>query len=470
MCHSCQPSAAVLGRLLIKDLTFSTPVPPPSNHDVDPNATTIFCNGTILTLANDAYSPVDALVVQGRTIKFAGPLSTAQQIAGPNAQTVDLHGRCVLPGFIEPHLHLALTALADHWLLSLSPMTTTTLDQALHKIRDKASKLPLKDDKGNCLWVAAYGYDPSRVEGHPDLQVKDLDPQSVAYGHPVFILNQSGHVAYVNSKAFEIAGVTVESVQGNKQYEVVDGKLTGVIFEQAVEQIGLLVNKPTKDQMVRFGIRTVEKWARRGCTTVFDAGIGGSGPNEIPFVQEVFTNPMPLRFYGALSAYIATPPLIPIIKGRPIRLGNATITAIKYWADGSTQGFTAALNEPYLCPPPTYPPLGTLNYTKNADLQQVMEPWLQAGWQLLVHANGDRAVDQALDVYTTIFKNNPNRDQSLMHRIEHFTVAGDSQRERAKELGLAISHTIGHVRYWGPHILRLRVGRGTCEDGGCCQV
>ncbi|CAG8580958.1 14028_t:CDS:2 [Acaulospora colombiana] len=425
-------------------------VPSSSTDAVDPNATITFYNGTILTLANDAYSPVEALVVQGQKIKFTGALDTARQIAGPNAQSVDLQGRCVLPGFIEPHLHLALTALADHWLLSLSPMTTTTLDQAVAKIRAKAQDLALKDKEGKWLWVAGYGYDPSRIKCHRDLHVTDLDPHDVAYGHPVFILNQSGHVAYVNSKAFELAGVTVDSIKGDKQYEVVDGKLTGVIFEQAVGAIGQLVNKPSPEQMVEFGIETVKKWAKKGCTTVFDAGIGGSGPNEVSFIQAVFKNPMPLRFYGALSIYVATPPLIPIIKERPIQLGNATVTAIKYWVDGSTQGFTAALNKPYLCPPPHWPECGTLNYKHDEELQQVMEPWLRAGWQLLVHANGDRAVDQALNVYDAIFKNNPNRDQSIMHRIEHFTVAEQAQRDRAKELGLGISHTIGHVRYWGP--------------------
>jgi predicted amidohydrolase YtcJ len=423
---------------------------------------TIFVNGTILTLAQNSYAPVEALVIQGKIIKFTGNLASAKQVAGANAHVVDLQGKCVLPGFIEPHLHLALTALADHWLLDVS---VRTKEEALTKIRDKAEGLPEKTPDGKWWWVAGYGYDPSRVQGNEELYVGDLD--KFGCGHPVFILNQSGHVAYVNSRAFELANVTYSSVEhdDNYQKDKNNKKLTGVLFEQAVSTIGALVNKPSDKEMVMFGIETVKKWARSGCTTVFDAGVGSTGVNEIAFLQAVSATkgfPLPLRFYGALSINVATPPLIPIIKQRPIEVGNAKLTAIKFWADGSTQGFTAALNKPYHTKPPDDgPERGTLNYKTNELLQAVMEPWLKAGWQLLVHANGDRAIDQALDVYETIFKNNPTRDESIMHRIEHFTVVTDREGQigRAKKLGLGISHTIGHVRYWGPTFRHYVLGK-----------
>jgi predicted amidohydrolase YtcJ len=130
-------------------------------------------------------------------------------------------------------------------------------------------------------------------------------------------------------------------------------------------------------------------------------------------------------------------------------LGNVEVQAVKYWADGSTQGFTAALNQPYYRPPLDMPPFGTLDYVDENALYKVMVPWLKAGFQILVHANGDRATQQTLNVYEAILKANPTVPHAGMHRIEHFTVTGSDQRTRAKELGLAVSHTIGHVNYWG---------------------
>lgn len=110
-------------------------------------------------------------------------------------QTLDLQGRCLLPGFIEPHLHLIMTALADNYLLCLSPINVTTLDEAKKII---AGAIP---DKLIGDWVAGYGYDPSRVRDHPHLTVDILD--GISTEHPIFIINQSGHLAYINSAAFQ---------------------------------------------------------------------------------------------------------------------------------------------------------------------------------------------------------------------------------------------------------------------------
>jgi predicted amidohydrolase YtcJ len=78
-----------------------------------------------------------------------------------------------------------------------------------------------------------------------------------------------------------------------------------------------------------------------------------------------------------------------------------------------------------------------------------MEPWLKAGYSIVAHANGDRATQQTLDVFEAILKANPHVNCTGMHRIDHFTVTEPEQIVRAKSLGLASSHTIGHVHYWG---------------------
>ena len=441
MCHSCEAGIAQLAHWLTQDMdlsnmpTASTTV---TKASADDSKVTMF-KGTIITMAGGTFSQVDSLVVKGDTIIYTGTVEGAQEAAGPGAEEVDLGQRCLLPGFIEPHLHLILTTLAKNYLLELSPLCVTTLDKAKEIIKNAIQKTPLDD------WVAGYGYDPSRVSKHPDLTIEILD--SISEKHPIFIMNQSGHLAYANSEVFKRAGITVANAGQN--YQRANGKLTGVIYEDAVAYIGRLVPPIATSKLIKACQRTLESWASTGCTTIFDAGIGSTGSSDIPLLTAITTTPPPVRFYGAVSVEI-----LPTVANTasllqpPIRLGNVTVQAVKIWTDGSTQGFTAALNQPYYCPPPGTSLFGTLKYPDENALYSVMAPWLQSGFQILVHANGDRATQQALNVYEALLAK-PALPHAGMHRIEHFTVTEPAQLTRAKDLGLAVSHTIGHVNYWG---------------------
>ena len=141
-------------------------------------------------------------------------------------------------------------------------------------------------------------------------------------------------------------------------------------------------------------------------------------------------------------------------------MGKAEISTIKFWADGSTQGFTAAVTEPYRNTPEGMDPRGILNYSAK-DLQDLMGTWLNKGFRLAVHANGDAAVDRTLDSYEAIFKASPDhapKVTKVLHRIEHLTVVRPEQIERAQALGISVSQTIKHVHYWGPTFLDYVLG------------
>lgn len=108
-------------------------------------------------------------------------------------------------------------------------------------------------------------------------------------------------------------------------------------------------------------------------------------------------------------------------KKPPLSLGNVLARSIKYWADASTQGFTAAVKEPYINNLNLKgDPQGTLNYNPQ-QLQNLMAEWMECHWQLIVNANGDRATDQALGCYEAVLSKSKN--EKIMHRIEHLTVA-----------------------------------------------
>jgi predicted amidohydrolase YtcJ len=163
----------------------------------------------------------------------------------------------------------------------------------------------------------------------------------------------------------------------------------------------------------------------------------------------------PVRVRGAFTPELAT------ALGAAPGAGDERydVVGIAYWADGSVQDFTAALDEPYLEGRGT----GRLNHEEH-QLCEAMRAWHHAGWQLVVHSNGDRASEQVLRCFEEILA--PERLQiagvcgegaafesggpaGVRHRIEHFTVASDEQAARAAALGLSLSHTINHVYFWG---------------------
>jgi len=231
----------------------------------------------------------------------------------------------------------------------------------------------------------------------------------------------------------------------------VGGGLTGQVFEQAVAVMGAQIAAPTEEELVSWCREGIADIVSKGCTTFLDITIGTSGQAELDLLEAVTTigGPPPLRYLGSFiwhflesqegSRSIPTP---------PVTLGNITIDRVKFVTDGSTQGFTATLEEDYLGKPGQK---GELNYSNDEELQNLMAKYRNKGYKLIVHANGDRAINQTLNDFEAIFSADPvtENEQKGMHRIDHFTVTNKEQISRAKELGVAISHTIGHVGFWG---------------------
>ncbi|KAG8929816.1 hypothetical protein FRC01_003739 [Tulasnella sp. 417] len=452
MCSGCEPGATVLARILTSNLDFSNATQldvVQSENDPDDGGSTIFYNGSIITMAGGTFSPVEALAIKGASITAAGRLQDVRSLAGDTATMVDLNGQCILPGFVEPHLHLFLSALTIDYLIPLQPWKITKRSDVLAILKEHVDKVVNNPDKPDPKWVVAYGYDPSLVEDHDTLNACILDEVSKSVG--IFVLNQSGHIAYVNHRAFEIAGVDDD----NQTPGLVkcDGRLTGELLEtRAIQLVATHIPKPDEPTFKRHSAEKLVEWSAKGCTTVFDAGIGTVNVfGDVPLLAAVTTDqahPLPLRFVAAVMEPLTAFPFPDLTtlgdRTPPVCIGNAKVQAIKFWADGSTQGFTAALNEPYYhsheC--------GKLNLDTNV-LQAQMNKWMKKGWQISIHSNGDHAVDQSLECYEAVFNQLPDRKKDIMHRIEHFTVCNPAQVEKAASLGLGVSHTIGHVYYWG---------------------
>lgn len=397
----------------------------------------LFCNGSIYPLS-DALNTVEALLVENDKILFTGSKSDALAMAGPDVTLHDLAGKSVLPGFIEAHMHILNTATIKPFL-DLTPFSTKTFEEA----RQKLSTLINQTEKGK--WVVAFGYDPSLISGPPEISVQALDELSTE--HPLFVLNLSGHIAYVNSLAYKQAGVTKDTPDpvGGRFMKNQSGELSGI-----VEEVGALaffirqIPQPSPEGFIKDAFAVAEDAASNGCTMIVDAGVGDvAGEKDIEALKALVSNPQfPVRISGFLtSLLLETWKKFDWFKPDS---GDDRLrfSKIKIWSDGSLQGLSGALRTPYL----NSESKGYLNY-KTPDLEKIMREVHDLGWPISVHCNGDGGLEQSLDVLEQILT--PGDAKNVLHRIEHCTVAGDDLLARMKRLGITPSFTNGHVYYWG---------------------
>jgi predicted amidohydrolase YtcJ len=410
------------------------------------NADTIFYGGPVVTV-NAKNEEVQAIAVQGGKIVALGTKDAiTKDWQSKTTQVIDLKGQTLMPGFVEPHVHIMITAVFEGLGLNLSNFTLPydTKETLIAKMKAHLKTIP----PGG--WLFGFGVDPSRTSPFmAELTADDLDKVSTTV--PIFIVNQSGHIGYVNNKAIELAGITNKTPNpagGGIYVKDAQGKLTGKLVEPP-SYLPFMAKMPVPSEAQLFGAiqQTMKRFAATGVTTASEMSVGGNFgvDKEIAIYKAIFAkNASPIRMRGYLFSQ-AMPPGYKTIKPND---GDDMLRfiGIKYVADGSTQGLTAALNEPY-----SYPKgskwSGSLNY-KDADIQASMKSYFDQGWQISTHSNGDKAIDQALNSYSKLLAGNP-KPQDRRLRIEHFTVNNASQAKKAVQLGVVPSFTIGHVHYWG---------------------
>ena len=294
----------------------------------------ILRGGPILTV-DDACPVAEAIAIRGSRIVGVGSATDVKRHYTAGTEILDLEGRAVLPGFVEPHVHVLMSALAAHWWLDVTPLALPSKERVLTKVREEARR------GGRAGWVVGFGVDPSRLPpDYPELTALELD--EAAAGVPTLLVNQSGHIAYANHAALAAAGIdagTPDPPAGSYGRDG-EGRLTGVLYEApAIQTLVARLPQPTPIEIAQMGQRTLRDFAARGCTTVYDAGIGllaGAADHEL--LRSLAQAPdAPLRVRGAFTPELAT------ALGATPGGGDERydVVGIKFWADGSILGFTA---------------------------------------------------------------------------------------------------------------------------------
>ena len=452
-------------------------------------AKTIFHNGTVVTV-DPQQSQAEALAVApDGTILAVGTESEVMKTKGPSTEIVELQGHTLMPGFVEPHTHVMVVAFETHMKALTGKKTDLVIDLSSFKekwptIRDLKTVLrgALSDvPKGG--WLLGFGVDPSRTTPFmATLDVHELD--DVSEDVPIFILNQSAHYAYVNTAALVAAdildpltkAIKEDPGNGGRYLRNDQGGLTGVVAEAASYQAfqKAWADTPTgkaMDEDARLAaLRTTYKcFAADGITTATEFSLGTALPGatkEFAMLKKLAQEEATQLRIRAYAAIVVTEPkeVGDLMKqqneepGFPLEM--LKLLGIKFVEDGSTQGLSAALTEPYMYPDFTENK-GNPNY-KEDKLFEKAKSYLDVNrdWQLAIHSNGDQSTRTSLAVFEKLFKEEPfsklkTREERATKRwrIDHYTVVNkdqiEDQIEKVWELGLTPGMTIGHVGYWG---------------------
>ena len=387
--------------------------------------TTLYFGGPIVTLEEPQYA--QALVEQGGRIAYVGDREEAERLADPGTRRVDLEGRALLPAFVDPHSHLLACAYARLQV----PLGECA---GWGEIADRLSRHVQERGIQPGEWVKGTGYDQNALaEGAaPDRFCLDR----ACPNNPVVIQHASGHAGVFNTLALERLGVLNGDCGLERDGQ---GELTGRGEENPfLDLLGRIPMDGLEDVLRAFQ-GAQEEYASHGITTAQE---GLLQPVMAPVYQEILRRGL---LYLDVNAYV--PPADydrlrgQFAQGVSASPGTFQVAGMKIFLDGSPQGGTAWVREPYAgggC--------GTSTMTDG----QVLSAFRQAldrDAQLLAHCNGDRAAEQYL---TLLAQAEREAGKKLCRPVMiHAQLLGLDQLERVKALGVIPSFFVAHVYHWG---------------------
>jgi len=377
-------------------------------------------NANIVTL-NPKKPRAEALAVKDGKILAVGSNDEIKAYVGGGTMVLDLKGKSVVPGFVDCHVHMASFG---QQLQYVDLRGVQSIEEMKEKIRDYAEKNSKK------RWILGGRWDHERFAEKRFPTRWDLD--EAVSEKPVFLVRVCGHVGVANTKALELAGITRATIVpgGKVDLDEASGEPNGVLRENALNLIWRVVPKPSERELEEALIQACWKAAEEGLTTVH--WIVDSA-EELRLIQKLYMDgKLPLRVYLGIPAKLLD---LAVKLGLATGFGNDMLKLgfIKIFADGSLGARTAALKEPYKDKPETS---GMLLLSQKK-LNRLVLKAHKAGWQVAVHAIGDKAIESVLKAFSKAFRECPN--VGLRHRIEHCSVLNPRLIRRMRRLGLIAS-------------------------------
>ena len=416
----------------------------------------VLTNGRIVTV-DDAMPQAQALASRGGRIVALGTSDEIKRYLGPSTQVIDLGGKLAIPGFIESHGHF--TGVGE-MKMELDLTKARSWDDIVAMVGEAAKKAKAGE------WIYGRGWHQEKWTSRPEPNVEGFPTHAsldkVSPNNPVVLEHASGHASFVNAKAMELSGIgrSTRSPAGGDVLRDASGDATGLLRETAQR----LVKEPQLTGAERAAhLRKVLELANhevvsKGITTFVDAG---SPLDVIDGIRQAVDD-------GALGVrmwvMIRQPNEAFASKLQQYRTidhadGHFTVRAIKKVMDGALGSRGAWLLEPYADKPDST----GLNTTPLPEIEEAARLAIANGYQLCVHAIGDRANRETLDIFERAFKANPGKTD-LRWRVEHAQHLSPADIPRFGKLGVIASMQGIHCTSDAPYVL-LRLGPKRAEEG-----
>ncbi len=431
----CEPHPANAARASFTGVSPAERSASPRRHENAEKAE-LLVTGSLITM-DDAAPRAEAMAVSGGRILAVGSRADLESFVGPGTRVLEHPTGSVLPGFVEPHLHLVSSALVFDGV-DCSPYANKTLDAVLSVLKAAVAKAPAGQT------VVGQLFDPSLLPGQPDLTVAVLD--QVSADVPIVVMNASQHFFYVNSAAYAAAGITADTPNPpGGDYGARHGVLTGIVAESAAMLSFIKLLPDLTPEVIAKAITGIAGLAAKaGVTYIHEPATGAiAGVKELDLLHQTFGQPgFPVR--GSMSLWglnLDDFLSVGIVPGSgDDRLRSQTV---KWVSDGSNQGYTGFMRENYL----GRDTRGVANFTQQ-ELNANFAKTIAAQWPIMCHANGDAAVDMVLAAFASAAEL-PGWDPAKRHRTEHSSLLHDEHIAAMAKLGITPSFLMNHVRLWG---------------------
>lgn len=396
-------------------------------------------NGVVYTVDKN-FSKQEGVAILGDKIIAVGSNRQMEKMVGSNTRVVDLHGKTVVPGFIDSHYHFMSVGKKNYYL---NVDGTTSLQDFLSRVKAEVAR----KQKGE--WIIGRGWIEEDWPSKRFPTRKDLD--RVAPENPVMLRRADGHAAVVNSLALQIAGITSDTPDpdGGEILRDRRGQATGMLIDNAMGLVGKYLPADSDEPAMRkFALKAQEVATAYGITQVHDMG---SGWNTVNFWKKLYRE-------GTLKIRIVS-----YIRGpgddadklieqgpEPGLFGNRlSIQGIKIVEDGALGSRGAALLAPYSDANTS----GLLMHSED-EIYPVVLKATKKHLQLAIHAIGDKANRAILDVYERVLQELPPAQRQNLRprfRIEHAQIVSLDDIPRFKTLdvipSMQPSHAIGDLHF-----------------------
>lgn len=390
-----------------------------------------------LVLKNATFITMDPAYPVAHTIGIKNGKIIALDETLKGKETIDLKGAYVYPGFIDTHLHLFYSGIVKSYLQLDSCIDKTGL---LNKVKEHATSCKSED------WILGIGWCED-IWPDKNLHARDLDFVS----NPVLLRRNDTHLVWVNSKALQLAGIDEDTADpfGGKIIRDANGKPSGLLIDRAAQLVSKII--PEHNSPIDFIEKAIDECLEKGITTIHDASIDET--QFTLFQQLAFANALKVRCY--LMGKINIDEESTFLEAGPQDLGPyLKQRCLKLWIDGAMGSRGAALMEPYSDDKSNK---GLLLWDDER-LIPLLQRAKEKGFQVAIHAIGDRASNEVLNAYEKIGVKN------LRWRIEHAQQLIESDIPRFNELGVIASMQPLHATTdmsW----LEFRVGKERANKG-----